>query len=231
MHDFVTLSPSVMCADLVNLERDIHQLEALGMTTLHIDVIDGKFSPSMPLGLETIKRLRDVTDLDFDIHLMTTNNEFFIQEMVRIGVQNITFHVETSLHVDREIRLIKQSGTKVGLALNPATSLNVLDYLLPELDLICLMLINPGFATNKNERQIPYAMQKINNLAQMIDQENLTTKIQVDGRVTLASIASLVATGVDNLVLGSTSLFAKGATLLENRQKVLAAVEEGLLMK
>lgn len=231
MHDLVTLSPSVMCADLVNLERDIHQLEALGMTTLHIDVIDGKFSPSMPLGLETIKRLRDVTDLDFDIHLMTTNNEFFIQEMVKIGVQNITFHVETSLHVDREIRLIKQSGTKVGLALNPATSLNILDYLLPELDLVCLMLINPGFATNKNEKQIPYAKQKINNLAQIIDQENLKAKIQVDGRVTLASIANLVATGVDNLVLGSTSLFAKGATLLENRQKVLAAVEEGRLMK
>lgn len=223
----VILSPSIMCADLVNLERDIHQLEALGLTTLHIDVIDGKFSPSMPLGIETIKRMREITDMDFDIHMMTTNNEFFIQEMLKIGVQNITFHVETSLHLDREINLIKQAGTRVGLALNPATSLSVLDYVLPELDQVCLMLINPGFATNKGEKQIPYAQQKIRALAQLIKQQDLKTKLQVDGRVSLATIADLVAAGANNLVLGSTSLFAKGATLAENKQTILDAITKG----
>ncbi|QGG60845.1 ribulose-phosphate 3-epimerase [Loigolactobacillus bifermentans] len=227
----VILSPSIMCADLVNLEQDIHQLESLGLTTLHIDVIDGKFSPSMPLGLETIKRMREVTDMDFDIHMMTTDNEFFIQEMLKIGVQNITFHVETSLHLDHEVNLIKQTGTKVSVALNPATSLSILDYLLPELDQVCLMLINPGFATNKGEKQIPYAQQKISALAQLIKQKGLKTKIQVDGRVSLDTIANLVAAGADNLVLGSTSLFAKGATLAENRQKVLDAIAEGKAAK
>lgn len=227
----VILSPSVMCADLVNLERDIHQLEALEMTTLHIDIIDGKFSPSMPLGLETIKRLRKVTTLDFDIHMMTMNNEFFIQEMIKTNVQNITFHAETSLHLDREVRLIKDAGVKVGLALSPATSLSVLDYLLPELDQVCLMLINPGFATSKSEKQISYTMQKIRDLSQIISTRKLNTKIQVDGRVSLDSIADLVAAGADNLVLGSTSLFAANATLVENRQKILNAIAQGEAVK
>lgn len=103
----IVLSPSIMCADLVNLENDIRELEKNGLNTLHIDVIDGDFSPSMPLGLETIKRMREITKMNFDIHIMSTNNEFFIQEMLKIGVESITFHLETSLHVDRYIQLIK----------------------------------------------------------------------------------------------------------------------------
>lgn len=223
----IVLSPSVMCADLVNLASSVKELEEIGIDTLHIDVIDGAFSPSMPLGIETIKRMREITKLDFDIHIMAMNNEYFIKEMLAIGVQNITFHYETSLHIDRYVHLIKDAGAKAAIALNPGTSLSVLDAIIEELDMICLMLINPGFATNKNEKQVPYATQKITKLKHMIESKGLSTSIQVDGRVSLDSIAELVYAGADNLVLGSTSLFIKENSLAENRRLVWEAVETG----
>lgn len=223
----VVLSPSIMCADLVNLESGIRELEGAGLDTLHIDVLDGAFSPSMPLGIETIKRMREVTDMNFDMHLMTMNNEYFIQEVLAIGVQSVTFHYETSLHVDRYIKLIKDAGAKASLALNPATALSNLDSILDELDMICLMLINPGFATNKGEKQVPYAKKKILALRTMLNERNLDTPIQVDGRVSIDTIAGLVHTGADNLVLGSTSLFLKGNTVTENKELVLSAISKG----
>lgn len=230
MEKQIILSPSIMCGDLVNLEKSINDLEAIGMDTLHIDVIDGSFSPSMPLGIETIKRIREITSMNFDVHIMSKDNEFFIGEMLNIGVEGITFHHETSLHVDRYIRMIKNAGTKVGVALNPATPLNVLDYVLPEIDRVCLMLINPGFATNKAEKQIPYALKKITDLRQLVDDLGLTTDIQVDGRVSLATIPDLLDAGATNLVLGSTSLFIPGNTLAENRQLLSEAVNKAALV-
>lgn len=223
----ITLSPSIMCADLVNLEKEIYGLQQNGLDTLHIDLIDGSFSPSMPLGLETVKRMREITDMNFDIHIMATNNEYFISEVLSIGVQSVTFHHETSLHVDRYIKMIKAAGAKASVALNPATSLSVLDYSLDELDMVCLMLINPGFATNKGEKQVNYATKKIADLKQLITTRNLTTSIQVDGRVSLDTIPMLVSAGADNLVLGSTSLFIKGNSLEKNKELVLEAVTAG----
>lgn len=224
----ITLSPSVMCMDLTNLEKSIREIEAIGIDALHIDIIDGAFSPSMPLGIDTIKKLRSITDLPFDVHIMSLNNEYFINEILDIGVQHITFHYETSLHVDRYINLIKERGVGVGVALNPATSLSTLDYILPQVDLIMLMLINPGFATNKNEKQVSYAKQKVEDLRKLIDDKGYDATIQVDGRVSLDTIPMLVKAGADNLVLGSTSLFMKDNTLEENKKRLDAAVKEGL---
>jgi ribulose-phosphate 3-epimerase len=223
----IILSPSIMCADLVNLESGIKELQEQGLDTLHIDVIDGAFSPSMPIGIETIKRMREITDMNFDIHIMSTNNEYFIQEMLAIGVQSVTFHYETSLHIDRYVKLIKEAGVKAAIALNPVTSISVLDAIIEELDMVCLMLINPGFATNKNERQVAYANKKVSNLKKIIELKNLNLSIQVDGRVSLDTIPSLVHAGADNLVLGSTSLFLKENTLAENKNLVFEAIEEG----
>ncbi|MDQ0361276.1 ribulose-phosphate 3-epimerase [Breznakia pachnodae] len=224
----ITLSPSVMCMDLTNLEKSIREIEAIGIDALHIDIIDGAFSPSMPLGIDTIKKLRSITDLPFDVHIMSLNNEYFINEILDIGVQHITFHYETSLHVDRYINLIKERGVGVGVALNPATSLSTLDYILPQVDLIMLMLINPGFATNKNEKQVSYAKQKVEDLRKLIDDKGYDATIQVDGRVSLDTIPMLVKVGADNLVLGSTSLFMKDDTLEENKKRLDVAVKEGL---
>lgn len=223
----ITLSPSIMCADLVNLEAGVRELEELGMDTLHIDIIDGDFSPSMPLGIETVKRLREITDMNFDIHIMSTNNEYFIKEMLEIGVQSVTFHLETSLHVDRFINLIKNSDAKVGIALNPATPIETLDIVLEEIDMVCLMLINPGFATNKGEKQVPYALKKINKLKSYIEERNVDVDIQVDGRVSLETIPDLVEAGASNLVLGSTSLFRSDDTLENNKEKILKGINRG----
>ena len=147
--------------------------------------------------------------------------------MLKIGVQSVTFHVETSLHIDRYINLIHQADAKAAVALNPATSLSALDYILPELDMVCLMLINPGFATDKGEKQVQYAIKKIQDLREKIKDCNAATSIQVDGRVSIERIPELVRAGADNLVLGSTSLFISGRSISENKVSVLEAIEEG----
>ncbi|MFJ7753982.1 ribulose-phosphate 3-epimerase [Peribacillus muralis] len=224
----VTIAPSIMCADLCNLEKSVREIEREGLKTLHIDIIDGSYSPSMPLGIETVKQLRKITDINFDVHIMSTNNEYFIQEMLNIGVQQISFHEETSMHIDRFIQLIKKHDTKVGLALNPATPLTVLDYVLPQCDTVLLMLINPGFATDKNEKQVSYAVKKVEDLYRLIKEKGLKTSIEVDGRVSLETIPSLVRAGADTLVAGSTSLFLPNVSLGENKRVMEAAILEGL---
>ena len=213
----IAISPSVMCADLVNLENSIKELEAIGVDSLHIDLIDGLFSPSMPLGIDTVKKLRKITNMEFDVHIMSMNNELFINEMLDIGAESITFHYESSFHTDRLINLVKRSGAKVGVALNPATSLSVLDYILPQCDSILLMLINPGFATDKGEKQVSYADKKVKDLSELIRKNNLDAKIQVDGRVSLETIPKLVSAGADSLVVGSTSLFIPGNTKVKTK--------------
>jgi ribulose-phosphate 3-epimerase len=224
----VKISPSLMCGELCNLEKSIRQIENNGIEMLHIDIIDGAFSPSMPLGIEVIKQLRKITDMDFDVHIMSQNNEFFINEMLKIGVQQISFHYETSLHVDRLINLIKKNNVKAGIAINPATSLSVLDYILGECEVILLMLINPGFATDRTEKQVHYSARKIADLYNFIQNKHLTTLIEVDGRVSLEGIPDLVAAGADVLVAGSTSLFIPGNTLAENKRRMLESIHQGL---
>ncbi|WP_147803897.1 ribulose-phosphate 3-epimerase [Alkalicoccus halolimnae] len=224
----VTIAPSIMSSDLLNLERSVRDIEKEGIDTLHIDIIDGSFSPSMPLGIDTVKQLRKITNIDFDVHLMGNDNEFLIQEMINIGVEQISFHLETSIHVDRYVNLIRNSGAKVGVALTPSTPLTSLEYILPQCDTVLLMLINPGFATDKNEKQIPYAVQKISDLKKLIEEKGLNTRIEVDGRVSLESIPDLVGAGADILVAGSTSLFIKGRSLGENKIIMEEKISEGL---
>ncbi|MFJ7978332.1 ribulose-phosphate 3-epimerase [Peribacillus sp. NPDC096379] len=229
MHDkAIVIAPSIMCADLCSLEKSVKEIERAGLDTLHVDIIDGAFSPSMPLGIDTVKKLREVTDMDFDVHIMSNNNEFFIQEMLNIGVQQISFHLETSIHIDRYINMIRKNGVKVGVALNPATPLSVLDYVLPQVDTVLLMLINPGFATDKNESQVSYATQKVEDLSKLIQKKGLHTRIEVDGRVSLDTIPELVRAGAEILVAGTTSLFISNNSLNENKLLVEEAITQGL---
>ncbi|OCL28765.1 ribulose phosphate epimerase [Orenia metallireducens] len=227
----VSINPSIMCADLCNLEKSIREIEKEGISTLHIDVIDGYFSPSMPLGIGTIKQLRKITDMDFDVHIMSNNNEFFIKEMLDIGVQQITFHCESSTHIDRLLKLIRKNEVKAGLALNPATSLNDLDYVLPLCDTVMLMLMNPGFAADKNEKQVAYAEKKVKDLYKLIKDRGLNTNIEVDGRVSLEVIPKLVKSGANILVAGSTSLFRSGRSIAENKVIMEEGIMEGLKLR
>lgn len=198
-------SPSLITLDLCNLERDVRLLEQAGVPMLHVDLLDGHFSPSMPIGLDTVRQLRALTDLPFDCHVMSTNNSFFIDELLDIGVQQIVFHVETEPHIDGMLNRIRTAGVRAGLALKPATSLDVLDFPLEKCDAVLLMLINPGFASAKSESQVPYAERKIESLHEIILQRGLQTVIELDGRISTGNIRrwSRLA-GI--FVLGSTCI-------------------------
>lgn len=213
----VTYSASIMTGDLVNLQATVEELEEIGIDALHVDIIDGSFSPSMPMGLDTAKRLREVTSLPMDAHIMSVDNEYFVNEVLDIGMESVTFHLESTRHVDRLITLIHRAGSRAGVALNPATSLAVLEFITPQVDRLCAMLINPGYATFASETQVPYAIDKVTKMRRLIDLEAPLVDLQVDGRVSLETIPDLIRAGASNLVLGSTGLFMKGRSLAENK--------------
>ena len=153
-------SPSLICLDMCNLEMQVKELEESGIRMLHIDILDGYFSPSMPLGLDTVRQLRKKTDMFFDCHIMTQRPDFFVDELIDIGVQQINFQIETCDHIDGMLNKIHDVGIRAGVALKPATPLYQLEYILEKCDSVLLMLINPGYASAKSERQVPYADRK-----------------------------------------------------------------------
>lgn len=198
-------SPSLICLDLCNLEEQVRVLERCGIEALHVDILDGHFSPSMPLGLDTVRQLRDRTGLAFDCHVMVTEQDYFVDELLDIGVQQIVFHAETQPHIDGMLNRIHDRGVRAGVALKPATPLSVLEYVLEKCDTVLLMLINPGYAFVKGEKQTVYAERKLRDLREMIDSRGLNTKIELDGRVSGDNIQKY-AKIADEFVVGSTCI-------------------------
>ncbi|MBR0041110.1 MAG: ribulose-phosphate 3-epimerase [Oscillospiraceae bacterium] len=197
---------SLITLDHCNLETQVRVLEKSGVDLLHVDILDGHFSPSMPLGLETVRQLRTKTDLAFDCHIMTDPQDYFIDELLDIGVQQIVFHAETQRHIDGMLNRIHARGVRAGVALKPSTPLSQLDYVLEKCDCVLLMLINPGFASAKNETQVPYAERKIRDLREMIEGRGLDTRISLDGRISRENVRSFGTGLADQFVLGSTCL-------------------------
>ena len=200
------LSPSLICLDLCNLEPQVRILEENGVSMLHVDIIDGHFSPSMPLGLDTVRQLRKKTNLLFDCHLMATEQDYFVDELLDIGVEQIVFHGETQPHIDGMLNRIHSKGVKAGVALKPSTPLSEVEYVLEKCDTVLLMLINPGYAFVKGEKQVTYGKRKIEDLRQMIDRRGLPAKIEVDGRISSDNIKEYGAGAVDIFVTGSTCI-------------------------
>lgn len=223
---YIEILPSIMCADIGNLRDSLSELEEIGIQTLHVDILDGHFSPSMPIGLDIIKQIKSHTKMKCDVHIMSQNNEWFVTESLNLGADAVTFHCETTLHIDRLINIIKSTGAEAGVALNPATSLSVLDYILPSCDNILLMLINPGFAGHKDEKQVPYAVKKVQDLYNLIQLQEHKTSICLDGRVSMETIPILITAGAQKLVAGSTSLFLKGKSLKENKQYIDSLIRQ-----
>lgn len=215
-----------MCADLLNLEAHVHQLEALEVHFLHFDVMDARFTPNMPMGLAVLEQLRERTRLPFDVHLMVEDNDFFVRRLLHAGVEFISVHAETALHLDRTLSLIREGGARAGIALNPATPLDRLEYVLDKLDFVLIMTVNPGFA---GQKLVPAALRKIADCRRYLHERGYThIPIQVDGNVSFANIPKMVEAGADILVLGSSSLYSSGATLWQNHQQVVQAVRDGL---
>lgn len=200
------ISPSLICLDMCNLESQIRILEQSGIQVLHVDILDGHFSPSMPLGLDTVRQLRQKTDMFFDCHVMVENQDFFVDELLDIGVQQIVFHAETQPHIDGMINRIHAKGVKAGIALKPSTPLSTVEYVLDKCDSVLLMLINPGYAFLKGEKQVAYADRKIRQLRQMINERGLDTKIELDGRISPDNIRTYGKNLADVFVTGTTCL-------------------------
>jgi len=200
------LSPSLICLDMMHVENQVRQIEQAGIQMLHVDILDGHFSPSMPLGFETVKQLRSLTDLPFECHVMADPPEYFIDELLQIGVQQITFHLETAPHVDGLINTIHNAGVRAGVALKPSTPLTELEYILDKCDSVLLMQINPGYASSRGEKRVEYADRKIRALRKMIRERNLNTKIIIDGRVSLDNILEYGKDIVDIFVGGTTCI-------------------------
>jgi len=225
MQPGVRVSPSLMCADLCRLEDEVRRLEEVGADFLHFDLMDAHFTPNMPLGLEMIRRLRARTELEFDIHLMVQNNDLFVEWLLPIGVQMISVHAESALHLDRTLDAIRSAGVMAGVALNPATPLSALEYALERMDFLMLMTVNPGFA---GQVIVPSAWRKIEDARRMLRDRGFVVPIEVDGNVSFANIPRMVAAGADILVAGSSSLFAPGATLKENMVRLREAAGDGM---
>lgn len=200
------IAPSLLSLDLCNLQRDVEAVAKAGLDAVHVDVIDGHFSPSMPIGIETIGQLRKRTELAFDVHVMTATHEYFVDALLDMGVQQLSFHLETERHADRMLRKIRQAGARAGIALKPGTTLHGLDYLLECCDSVLLMLTNPGYSGHASEAPASYTGRKIRDLRQCIERRGLPVTIAIDGRVSPAMVQELAPTTVDIFVAGSACI-------------------------
>jgi ribulose-phosphate 3-epimerase len=196
----VLVAPSLLSADFSNLEKEIKSIEAGGADWLHLDIMDGHFVPNITFGPGLVKALRPHSNLFFDAHLMIENPDYYVEEFVKSGCELITVHLEAVKHLHRSIQNIKSYGLKAGVSLNPATSLDGIEYVLDNLDLVLIMSVNPGFGGQKFISQV---LPKIKELKQMIKKRGLSTYIQVDGGINAETAAQVVKAGADVLVAGS----------------------------
>ncbi len=194
----IQIAPSILSADFANLSEALRRVENADL--IHVDVMDGHFVPNITVGPLVVAALRRVTALPLDVHLMISNPELYIDAFARAGADIITVHAEACIHLHRTVNLIKEKKIKAGVALNPATSLGTIKYLLDELDLVLLMTVNPGFG---GQELIPAVLPKISELKNRIRQKRLPVSVEVDGGINPQTAGPVVEAGADILVAGS----------------------------
>ncbi len=201
----VKIAPSILAADFTRLGEEIAQVEAAGADLLHVDVMDGHFVPNLTIGPPVIKAIKAVTKLPLDVHLMVEQPDALLPDFIDAGSDNLTVHVEACRHLHRTIQSIKDAGVRASVVLNPATSLHALDEILPEVHMVLLMSVNPGFG---GQRFLPATLDKIRALRAQIGERQLPVSIEVDGGVKADNAAEICAAGADVLVAG-TAIFGQ----------------------
>jgi ribulose-phosphate 3-epimerase len=194
------IAPSILSADFTRLGDEVKDVERAGADYIHVDVMDGHFVPNITIGPMIVNAVRGITRLPLDVHLMISNPDQFVVEFREAGADIITVHSEAVNHLHRSIQLIRSSGAKTAVSLNPATPLQMIEYILDDLDMILIMSVNPGFG---GQEFIPEVIPKIERLKEMIEKKGLNTEIEVDGGINPETINLVSSAGADIFVAGS----------------------------
>lgn len=196
----IKIAPSILSADFSRLGEDVVMLEKAGADLIHVDVMDGHFVPNITIGPLVVQSIRKSTTVPFDVHLMIENPLDYAEQFVKAGADIITLHVEALMHLDRAVQLVKSLGVKVGLALNPATSLSTIEYVLEDIDMVLVMTVNPGFG---GQKFIPSMVRKLKTLNGMIANIGKEIDVQVDGGISPANVKTVLDAGANVIVAGS----------------------------
>ena len=194
------IAPSILSADLARLADEVKQVIEAGADWIHVDVMDGHFVPNITIGPVVVKALKKVVNIPLDVHLMIENANLFLDAFIEAGADILTVQVEACTHLHRTVHAIKERGVRAGVALNPATPLESLAYILPDVDLVMVMTVNPGFG---GQEFIPAMLPKIEHLKRIITKQKLTVEIEVDGGIKVENIGEVARRGGDIFVAGS----------------------------
>lgn len=210
------LAPSILSADFGILKQQLEVIDEAGAQYVHFDVMDGVFVPSISFGLPVLKTIRKYTDRMMDVHLMIVDPERYVKDFAEAGADIITVHAEACKHLDATIELIKASGAMAGVAINPATPLNAISHVLEKVDMVLIMTVNPGFG---GQSLIPYTLDKVRELSQLLNQKGLKIDIEVDGGINKDTIEDALDAGANIIVAGSAvfngDISANVETLME----------------
>jgi ribulose-phosphate 3-epimerase len=196
----IKIAPSILSADFARLADEVAAAGEAGADWIHVDVMDGHFVPNITIGPPVVKSLRKITSMPLDVHLMITEPDRYIKDFAESGADILTVHQETCLHLHRTVQNIKEHGIKAAVSLNPATPVSTLEEIIPHLDMVLIMSVNPGFG---GQAFITGALQKIESLKKMIDSRGLSVEIEVDGGVNTENVGKVSSAGADIVVMGS----------------------------